>query len=251
MNMNTIAITDYEMRSPTLARVIVSYTGHMTREQIRANLLEQFNNQAAPVENSFHIIKAHNNGGAAVGFIRANKEVRVVEEKELRAGYRAMASNIMMDNADRSLWEVRQGAGTKYLARHGQEDLSELVEAHLQRRQDIPALRHIAMAQAVKGEFASYVSKTGDIDHGFVLAANAEKVQVLSMTSNMPEVVVMANVTRLDRIGVPKEFHKQMVKANISTQDKSQAKAYWEKLYAYDPEYLSDIKTQVEDTTWI
>jgi len=144
--MNTIAITDYELQSPTLARVIVSYTGHMTREQIRANLLEQFDNQAAPVENSFHIIKSHNNGGAAVGFVRANKEVRVVDDKEIRAGYRMMASNIMMDNADRSLWEVREGRGGKFLARHGQEDLSELVEAKLQRRQDIPALRHIAMA---------------------------------------------------------------------------------------------------------
>jgi len=249
--MNTIAITDYELQSPTLARVIVSYTGHMTREQIRANLLEQFDNQAAPVENSFHIIKSHNNGGAAVGFVRANKEVRVVDDKEIRAGYRMMASNIMMDNADRSLWEVREGRGGKFLARHGQEDLSELVEAKLQRRQDIPALRHIAMASAVKGEFASYVSKTGDVDHGFVLAANAEKIQVLSSTTQVPEIVVMAKVTRLDRVPVPKEFHKQMLKANISPEDKAQAKEYWTKLYSYDPDFLADVKKQVEDTTWV
>jgi len=249
--MNTIAITDYELQSPTLARVIVSYTGHMTREQIRANLLEHFDNQAAPVENSFHIIKSHNNGGAAVGFVRANKEVRVVDDKEIRAGYRMMASNIMMDNADRSLWEVREGRGGKFLARHGQEDLSELVEAKLQRRQDIPALRHIAMASAVKGEFASYVSKTGDVDHGFVLAANAEKIQVLSSTTQVPEIVVMAKVTRLDRVPVPKEFHKQMLKANISPEDKAQAKEYWTKLYSYDPDFLADVKKQVEDTTWV
>jgi hypothetical protein len=249
--MNTIAITDYELQSPTLARVVVSYTGHMTREQVRAALLEQFDNQVSPVENSFHVIKAHNNGGAAVGFVRANKEVRVVEEKELRAGYRTMASNIMMDNKDRSLWEVRQGAGAKYLARHGQEDLSELVEAKVQRRQDVPGIRHIAMAQAVKGEFASFVSKTGDIDHGFVIAANKEKLQVVSMTHGLSEVVAMSMVTRLDRIGVPKAFHKEMVKANIGTEDKAEAKEYWTKLYSYDPDYLADVRQQVEDTTFM
>jgi len=248
--MNTISITDYEVLSPTLARVVVSYTGRMTKEQIKANLMEQFDHLAAPVENSFHVVKAHNNGGSAVGFVRANKEVRVVNENEIRASYRVMSSNIMMDNRDKSLWEVREGRGGKFLARHGQEDLSELVEARVQRRQDVPALRHIAMASAVKGEFASFISKTGDVDHGFVLAANSQKVQILSSTTNMPEVVSASMVTRLDRIPVPKEFHKQMVKANITPEEKAKAKEYWGKLYSYDPAYLSEVKQQVDDTTW-
>jgi len=61
----------------------------------------------------------------------------------------------------------------------------------------------------------------------------------------------MAKVTRLDRVPVPKEFHKQMLKANISPEDKAQAKEYWTKLYSYDPDFLADVKKQVEDTTWV
>lgn len=248
--MNTIALTDYELVTPLLARVIVSYTGRMTREQIKANLMEQFDNLAAPIENSFHVIKATNYGGTAVGFVRANKEVLVVNDKEIRANYRVMSSNIMMDNRDKSLWEVKEGRGGKFLARHGQEDLSELVEARIQRRTDVPALRHVAMASAVKGEYASYVSKTGDVDHGFVLAANESKVQVLSSTTGLAETVTANMVTRLDRVPVPKDFHKQMVKAGITPEDKAKAKEYWQKLYSYDPAYLSDVQKQVDDTTW-
>jgi hypothetical protein len=245
--MQTVNITDYELVTPTLARVIVSFTGAQTKEQIAASLLEKMDNLAAPVENSFQLVKAN----VAVGFIRANREVRVVEDKELRASYRVMSSNIMMDNRDKSLWEMREGRGGKFLARHGQEDLSELVEATVQRRQDIPALRHIAMASAVKGEFATYVSKSGDVDHGFVLAANSKKAQILSMTTQLPEVVDMVRVTALARVPVPKSFKKEMVKAGISNEDKAQAKEYWTKLYSYDPDYLADVKTQVEDTTWL
>jgi hypothetical protein len=103
----TVSITDYDMLSPTLARVVIAYTGRQTKESIRATILEKTDNLAAPVENSFRIVKANSVGGIAVGYLRANKEVRVIDEKEIRAGYRVMSSNIMMDNSDRSLWERR------------------------------------------------------------------------------------------------------------------------------------------------
>jgi hypothetical protein len=246
--METLAITDYEVLTPTLARVVVSYTGAPTRARIVDMILSKFDRLAAPVENSFRQVKA----GVAVGFIRANREVRVVDDNEIRASYRVMSSNIMMDNRDRSLWEVREGRGGKFLARHGQEDLSELVEAQVFRRTDIPALRNIATAAAVKNEFASFVSKTGDMDHGFVLATSKDKsrIQVMSVTTKMPEVVDMVCVTALARVPVPKSFKAQMVKAGISTEDKTQAKDYWEKLYSYDPDYLAMVKEQVDETTF-
>src|ERR1700676_2545328 len=131
---NTVSITDYQMKTATLAKVIVSFTGKQTKDELRASLLQKFDGLAAPVEDSFRIVKA----GVAVGFIRANKEVRVVNDKELRASYRVMSSNIMMDNADKSLWEIREGKAGKFLARHGHEDLSELVNASVNRRSDVP-----------------------------------------------------------------------------------------------------------------
>lgn len=247
--METVSITDYQLVTPTLARVVLSFTGSMTKEQIADHLLAKFDKLAAPVENSFQLVKAN----VAVGFVRANREVRVLDDKEIRASYRVMSSNIMMDNRDKSLWEMKEGRGGKFLARHGQEDLSELVEATVYRRQDIPGLRHISMAAAVEKEFASFVSKSGDVDHGFVLATNRDgtKAQILSMATHLPETVDMICVTSVARIPVPAAFKKEMVKAGISTEDKAQAKEYWTKLYSYDPDYLADVKKQVEETTFL
>jgi hypothetical protein len=238
------------MKSETLAKVMVSFTGRFNKDSIRAALLEKLNGLAAPVENSFRMVKAHSAGGVAVGFLRANKEVRVVEnENELRASYRVMSSNILMDNADKSLWAVKEGRAGKYLARHGNEDLSELVSASLNRRADVPGLRHLSVAKAAAGEFVAFVGKTGDMDYGFAVRANADKVQVISHTTHTPMVVSYDMVASICQVPVPREFAKQMTKAGISRADKDQANEYWRKLYSYDTAYMNDVIEQVNEDT--
>jgi hypothetical protein len=241
----TVAITDYQMKSPTLAKVIVSFTGSQTKDELRAALSEKFEGLAAPVEDSFRIVRA----GVAVGFVRANKEVRVVNDKELRASYRVMSSNIMMDNADKTLWEVREGKAGKFLARHGHEDLSELVNASVNRRTDIPAIRHIQIAKAAPGEFVSYVSKTGDMDHGFCVASSDKQVKVVSMSSRSATVVDYDVVTAISQVPIHKAFVKEMATAGISRQDKQQQIEYWTKLYSWAPEYLDEKISQVNEGT--
>ena len=243
--VDTVSVTDFKMQSATLAKVIVSFTGKQTKDQLRAALQDKFNNLAAPVEDSFRIIKA----GVAVGFVRANKEVRVVNDKELRASYRVMSSNIMMDNDDKSLWEVRQGKAGKFLARHGHEDLSELVNASVNRRTDIPALRHIQIAKAASGEFVSFVSKTGDMDHGFVVASSDKQLKIVSTTSDTAVVVDYDVVTAISPVPVHKAFAKQMAKAGISRADKDQAVEYWKQYYKYAPDYLAEVVQQVNEGT--
>jgi hypothetical protein len=240
-HINTVAITDYKIdpASPNLAQVVISYTGKFNKETLRASLREKFDNRVAPVEDSFHEIKA----GAAVGFLRANREVRMPDQQELRASYRKVgASNIMMSDADNSLWEVKEGKSGKYLARTGQEDLSELVQANVNRRTDIPGLRHLATASVANNEFVSFVSKSGDLDHGFVMATNKEntKVKLVSFATRTDTIA---------RIPLPQSFVQQMATAGISREEKSQASEYWKKLYDYAPNYLSDVLEQVDHDT--
>lgn len=249
-HINTVAITDYKIdpQSPNLAQVVISYTGKFDKESLRASLREKFDNRVAPVEDSFHEIKA----GAAVGFLRANREVRMPDQQELRASYRKIgASNIMMSDADNSLWEVKEGKSGKYLARTGQEDLSELVQASVNRRTDIPALRHLATASVANNEFVSFVSKSGDLDHGFVMATNKEntKVKLVSFATRTDTIVPLENVTAISRVPLPQSFVQQMAKAGISREEKSQASDYWKKLYEYAPNYLSDVLEQVDHDT--
>jgi hypothetical protein len=247
-HLKTVAITDYKIdpQTPNLAQVVISYTGKFDKESLRASLREKFDNRVAPVEGSFHEIKA----GAAVGFLRANREVRMPDQQELRASYRKVgASNIMMSDADNSLWEVKEGKSGKYLARTGQEDLSELVQANVNRRTDIPGLRHLSTASAATNEFVSFVSKSGDLDHGFVMASNGEKVKLVSFATRQDTIVALENVTAIARVPLPQSFVQQMATAGISREEKSQASDYWKKLYEYAPNYLSDVLDQVDHDT--
>lgn len=245
VSTTTVAITDYKMKNPTLAKVIVSFTGSQSKDELRAALLQKFEGLAAPVEDSFRIVKA----GVAVGFVRANKEVRVVSDNEIRASYKVMSSNIMMDNADKSLWEIREGKAGKFLARHGNEDLSELVNASTNRRQDIPAIRHIQIAKAARGEFVSFVSKSGDMDHGFCVASSDTQVKVVSTTTRMPTVVDYDTVTAISQVPIHKAFAKKMVEAGISRADKDKEIQYWTELYSWAPDYLQERVDQINEGT--
>jgi hypothetical protein len=249
----TVSITDYDMLSPTLARVVIAYTGRQTKESIRATILEKTDNLAAPVENSFRIVKANSVGGIAVGYLRANKEVRVIDEKEIRAGYRVMSSNIMMDNSDRSLWEVKEGKGGKYLARHGNEDLTALLASSngpVIRRPDVPGVRHLATASAARNEFVAFVSASGDMDYGFVIASSKDKLKVVSYTTQAETIIGYSSVASINQVPVPKSHNQEMLKAGISPADKAQASEYWRKLYSYNPAYMQDVIDQVnEDAT--
>ena len=245
ISTSTVAITDFKMKSETLAKVVVSFTGSQTKDELRASLLQKFDGLAAPVEDSFRIVKA----GVAVGFIRANKEIRVVNDKELRAAYRVMSSNIMMDNTDKSLWEIREGKAGKFLARHGHEDLSELVNASVNRRQEIPGIRHIQIAKAARGEFVSFVSKSGDLDHGFAVASSATQVKVVSLASKSPVVVDYDTVTAISQIPIHKAFAKKMATAGISRQEKDKEITYYTELYSWAPDYLEEKTRQINEGT--
>jgi hypothetical protein len=242
--MRTIAITDYSLMSPTLAKVIVSYTGEIDREFIKSELSKKMEYLATPVASSFKKIKE----GVAVGFIRANKAVRSVSKQEVQAKYRVMSSNILMDNSDKSLWEVKDGAAGKYLARHGQEDLTALVQSAVSRRSDVPGLRHVTIAKAQPSELVAFVDADGDIDHGFAIATSDAQVKVLSFNRKIPMTVDYATVVSITPVSVPRKTQSEVM-ASLTAEQKKDAKDYYQRLYGYAPEYLAEVVKAINDGT--
>lgn len=252
INTQTVAVTDFKMVSAKVARVILSTTGNPSKEQITEQLSAQLKHLAAPIENSFREVKA----GVSIGYLRANKQVRAIEnQNELRAGYKVMASNILMDKADESLWEVHKGAGGTYLARHGNEDLSELVNASLTHRTGVPRMSQIAQASVAKREFVAFASESGDMDYGFCVAANAAKglLKIVSVAQRKAIVVkhdAVASVIPTGKQGlrIPRETHAKIIKAGITRADADQEIAYYTRLYGYDQAYLDDVIENIEST---
>jgi hypothetical protein len=240
LTTNTVSITDYKVIAPKLARVVAAFTGKHTRDTLTESITAQLKHLATPVENSFRLIK----DSVAVGFIRANTEVRVLEDKnELRTKYKTMASNIMMDNKDKTLWEVKEGAGGKFLARHGTEDLSELVESAVYRRHDVPRLANLATASAAPKEFVAFASHSGDMDYGFCVAANAQRQAIKVVSTNTNSVVTIpcdavATVLPVGAFKIPLSAHKRITAAGISREGHDNLIEYYTRLYSYNREYL-------------
>lgn len=242
--MKTVNITDYKIKSKTLAKVIISCTGDVDAKFIRDELSRKLGGAATPVLSSFKKLRE----GVAVGFIRANKAVRSVSDKEITAGYKAMGSNVLLDKADSSLWEVKTGAAGKYLTRQGQEDLTALMQTASQRRVDIPRLSQVAIAAAAKNELVAFVDAEGDMDYGVALRSVEQGVQVLSFNRRIPQNVEYDNVVAIHPIQVPRDVHTQVM-ASLTADEKKNANAYWQKLYYWAPDYLRQLQNDVNQGT--
>ncbi len=244
--MNTINIVDYRIKSNTLAKVIVAYTGNVDAEYISSELGKKLGHLATVVKSSFKQVRE----GVAVGFIRANKAVRVLEgsPEQVSAKYRVMSSNILMDNTDKTLWDMKIGASGKYLTRRGTEDLAELVSASVQRRPGVPRVDQICIAKAATKELVAFVDDQGDVDHGFAIATSDNQVKVLSFSRRIPVTVDYDTVVSIHPVSVPKNIHAQ-VTASLTADQKKQSRDYYTRLYSYNPEYLRMVIDQINATT--
>jgi len=246
MQTTTVSITDFRMKSPQLAKVIISYTGDVNRQFLHEALLAKFDEQAQPIKSSFKKIK----DGVAVGFVKANRTIRVVDDKQIKAYRKIGASNILMDDGDKSLWEVKSGAGgKKYLARHGQEDLSALVASVKLHRTDIPRLAQLTIAKAAPHELVAFVDDEGDVDHGFAMGTTDAKVRVFSFNRRMPLTVEYDSVVSIYPTTIPANLH-QTVQASLSQEEKNDANAYWRLLFGFAPDYAADLVRQTNETTF-
>lgn len=244
--MKTVNIIDYRLKSSILAKVLVSYTGSPSKAEMRDLLAKKMGYSAIPVASSFKQVRP----GLAVGFLRANRAVRTPSRTEMKAGYRVMSSNILMDNGDKSLWEVKEGTTGRYLARHGQEDLSGLIEASLERRSDMPGLRHLAIAKAARSEVVAFVDAEGDLDHGFAVATADDQVKVLSFTRRVPMNVSYDNVVSISPVEISASVNK-VVAGMLTPEQKRNEKAYYETLYSYAPQYMREILDSIDAGTEI
>ena len=256
MNINTkglspdsVSITDYKLVADKVARVVIATSGSMNAERIASAIGEKLGHHASVIENSFRALRAN----VMVGFVRACPEVRVVETHELRANYRVFASNIMMDNNDRSLWQVKKGAAGTFLARHGQEDLSALVQAAAVHRPDVPRLSQLAVNAAAPREFVAFASASGDMDYGFCVgySHDQQKLRIVSVASKTPVVVPAACVASILPVGaarIRRETHNKIVQAGISRDSAKNEVEYYKKLYFYDKPYLDEVIEQINGT---
>jgi hypothetical protein len=262
-----VAISDYQMLKDNLARVIINCSSFMDKESITAKLVARLAGKAQPILSSFQWLNREKT--QAVGYVTAFREVKTVESTTM-AGFRCVeqASNLYMDESDKSLWEMKEGASGQFLARRGVDDLSSLIEqcrvaprAGQPRCSMLQASVTASTAQQVAREMVGYcwASKfQAGTDYGFVLSSEENgDLNVLSVGSDKVEVVPQSQVfATVDISDMPKPTKAQAAAwdrthgketAAERTDSKLSIEDYYRLAYAYNPEYVQKIMLQIQD----
>lgn len=246
-----VAIIASSMVNDRLAKVVISYNGKVTASDIAKAVSTQLKGLGSVVESSFRDLHVDGLGKMAVGYIKANREVRMPTDAEIKANYKVLSSNILRSNEDRTLWEVKKGKNTTYLARHGNDDLSELVNLCTANARPTSCVT-LAVQASVKPEnydFVSFVNEFGEMDYGFVVSANAQKSKVVAYSNR--DVKTVDNTAVVDAFEVKIDpLTAKAVKRKVlaDTKDGSTADMvdYYRELFSYDEDYMNEFLDDIK-----
>lgn len=268
------SVSDFEVLTPAIARVIVAFnTVDAPRMQLAQAVSAAMSGDVSVIESSFRPVESMG-APAMVGFVCLNKEVRTWEESSVKK-MQVMASNLLLDRSDDSLWEVRTNNGVKMLARQGEEDLSELLQKASVHMNGVPVLASFLEEVGTEREYAAFVDpKLGTVRYGYVLSTADDKITVLPhtsgtedndsdekregkensvgdrMTENMEPVTVMSKFlveTARLKDADSMRFRSAEIAAPMDSRSNAAMKDYYRQLYSYDPKYYAEIEKQIDE----
>lgn len=242
----TVNVHDFKILSPTIARVVLSYTGQVpSKDQIRAKISAMFDNNATAIAGSFRELTRGGDVKSVIGFVKTSREVKEYTEATAKADeYKVMASNLLMQKADGSMWEIKTGAMGQYLAKQTSDDLRALVHLAQNTVNGLPKFNQIASLAAMTqpSEFCAYVDLDAEeVLHGYVVASEGDKLTVLAKETD--EIVEVAADQLVQVQDLEGEDRKVMASPEMQNfgQDASGMIAYYKLAYRYDPAYIAKI----------
>lgn len=246
------SIVAYKQVSPTLFKVAVTHTKNADSKFIASAVSKSLKNSAMLVEGSLHKANIPGVSNVSIGYIKANREVRLPTELELKSSYKILSSNILMSKDDSTLWELKKNKNTTYLAKKGHDDLSELVNMVTASAHPVSGITSVVQASVIpeKYDFITFINSSGDIDHGFVLASNSEKTKVvayntLSATVVSNNAVLDSHECKIDPLLA--KTVKRKLEADTKDGSLNDMETYYRELYQYSPEYINEIIRQIDE----
>lgn len=196
----TVSILGYALAGDGLARVVVEVAhNRASREDhnlVLQSLSKTFDNKLVGVSGSFHSVDKAPYTERVEGIVRINTQAVAVTEK--MTGFRAMSSNIFMDEEEH-MWTLRKTESGDILVKNtGIEDHESLrnlmdvaccsgfsLSSEFQRATSSIS----AMQNSVEGgDFVEYVSTaSGSVRYGFVVAA-ADEDKLIVLPVDDPDI---------------------------------------------------------------
>ena len=234
--------------TPELARVIVSFTSLSSRPENFAAVQRALGETASPIEGTFIEL----DGTRALtpqllGWVRRNQQIKEVSSAEM-SSLKVMASNLLMDPSDESLWELRASGNSKYLVRRDNEDLSELVETAKLNRTNTPVLARIQPSAVDRFDMVSFVDDSRlSVRYGAVASVMGDNVKVMPLDTKVPEVISASTVI----LGLNFREQANNLDVKVPTEDATQDAMirYYQKVFGYSPEFMDQIADIIKDRT--
>lgn len=245
----SVSITGYRMLGDRHALVTTVHTHDAGRKANLAALTAMLGGTARPIANSFRRINSKVEARVvSVGYLTVNPIVEELTD-DRRANMTTLAKNVLMDNTDESLWNLKETSGGLFITRQADEELGELLASVARPRVGVVATASIASCQPNAGEYVAFVDVNSDeMVHGFVLAAGGETASVLP--HGQDEAVSVHNdmiVASLAGVDTDDNFlERQMKRETAGINDAETLKAYYRKLYAYNPEFLAEFEQMID-----
>lgn len=236
--------------SPKLGRAMVTLAGKVSSrvEALRA-VSQAIAGVAAPIENSFMDMEIPNAlTPVYMGWIRRNPEIKVINNKAEMAHFKVMASNLLMNPEDESLWELRASDKNKFLVRRDNEDLSELMEQASASRSLPKMLDRITAAAVQPLEFASFIDdERGSVRFGPIISVLGDNVRILPIDTRQDEVI------SADLIVASMDANTDMktlgIKAPNAETPADDMVAYYQKVFGYAPQFMNELRDIILDRT--
>lgn len=238
---------------PTLFKVIATFTGSETKQDMYLAVAKAANNKLSPVEGSFRKIAGSN---AHVGYVTANLEIKPYTSDELKH-MKVMASNLLMDENDTSLWEVRSGKDSaKFLVRHQEDDLSGAIELssvkYVNRDFSVPELSRLAVDAIQVNQAVVFVNpRTEEISSGMVVSSTDEFIVVADFNDKKKVTIptdLVVEVASVDFDTIKENFVEVSAPQVFS---ESSMEDYYFKVYGYDQNYWEKFKAILESRATI
>ena len=255
----TASIHDYQKVTDTLYKVIATLsTFKADSDAIRMAVSAAVGNEFSVVEGSFRqVVNSSNSTPAVVGFIRANHESMDLATASAQ-GFREVAKNIFMNDADESLWELNTVGEVKTLVRKSSDDLGTVMASVRLRAYNVPKLSQLEIAAiAPRMEYAAFVSPESEsMKYGFILGAvdvegdddaegadPAEQLEVMCSDKSIHRIPVTVLV---ESAFVGSEFKEIAAEEKWDLPANVDQKTYYGLLYGYSPEYVKMLDEQID-----
>jgi hypothetical protein len=254
--LRPVVLSEYKMVNSRVAQVVVSTTERTNSDVLWAAVQERLGNAVAVISGSFRWLDYDKT--SCHGFVaRVNPCVMLDGKNPVEAGFRMVASNMYLSDADQATWELKSGAAGQYMVRHGEDDLGELLEAS--RAGGVtgaPRMATIASATAQPTEFVAFVNSMGtatpSMDYGFCVGVEGDKFKLVCSGYAGPIAVrsnEVVSVHTLDNKEIAALYASASSKNKVSASsyDKEGSAAYYKKLYSYAPDYLKLVLKEIDE----